>query len=454
MSQQKITKDFRKKIEQQINAGKPQNKTNPYGNEEQEHRQAQGLAKPVPAQQDDFRFEERIGHLQREAGQERRVIVNLEDNLLSEEALENLYQYEQLLPPDTEDKQYEQEEKDLIVENLENQAEQYEYSKQLFELDDNVYVPWHCNRLVRSSNLVETFSTLDEGSYLNEWKPANAELSFGSKTNYSQGLSVEKLSKRTGNMYNTYLLYLGIRKVRNDFPFPIGVTFGENSEESQRWIPLGNRDKIAGHGEFHAILPSNSKLEFPYKDLVCFKSGPEINHYYAQKYPSHFSSNLHEGISPTGGGMSLIPMKSPVAEYIFRSADKKGWNLPLPGSDSGSLGYFIVPRKVTAEALEDTKEIFDKYLKITNLSLLSVRFTKLNTSKLAKKDKDACLNSQDFNYEKHFGVSFELNSCHVFKDKYEDYMAEKDMVVRTHEAPGGGGIGDLGSVSYMGYHED
>ena len=354
------------------------------------------------------------------------LLRNIEDSLLSEEAQNDLQILHNLVPPDPEEQARDEEEKDIIVENLELQDSQAEYSRQLFQLEDSIYVPWNCNRLVRSCNFVEICSPIDDTLPLPEWRPVDYDSAFGSYDNYTQGLGVPKVDAKLGNLQNTYLLYLGIRNIRNDFPFPVGILFGE--VDGNEWKPLEKRTRVFGARDYHMILqPKTTVTSNDLKDVVCFKSGPEINHYYSQAYPSYFADNLDQAIKPTGRNMTLIPERNPVIEYIFKSASKWGWNLPQLGTDASTAGYFMVENSVAQQAIQDTREIFNRYLKITNLETLSIRFVKFDKTTLYARDKEIELGTQ--NGDKLYGITFELNSVHVFKDRYSSLDKDEEDVM-------------------------
>jgi hypothetical protein len=327
-----------------------------------------------------------------------------------------------------------QEERDDILLALDRRQETAEYSRTLLDMHNTTYVPSNCNRLVVSHNLVEACGPLHNNSRDMVWKPTDAALAFGSGTDYAQGNDVAPLDYMAGNLENTFMLEVSISCVRNDFPYSVGVTFGTmvtHKNKTTEWEPLEGGSVVSGHTKYHAILPRLHAARMGGgNERVCFRSKHTLDHYFGKRFPSFYSGNLDLGISGTARGMKLIPLHSPVTDYILQFAGegegKRGWPHPtLAEEGTHASGFFVCDGAVVSTALEEVGKIFDTYMKISDLGEFQVRLERLNSSEVGKADaaKAGAVQqalSYDIQEQDNLCVSFLMSTTHVFKDRNRD----------------------------------
>jgi hypothetical protein len=289
------------------------------------------------------------------------------------------------------------------VETLKDIRNAHVYSSELSETYEQFYCPLYCNRITHSRLHYDATISSDKSTIV---KVNSAFLQSG--TDYAQGDCPVFTDSPRGNLKNTFLLSVTLKRVTNTADYPIAVMIGSCQKKFEAFS--GNSVKILRPEKsktlqyVHEVIPPKASGT----DLVLYTSDYEINNPFAMDYPWLTSEKevIRQNILSVSKS-DYVPFNSPVAKWIFQHAAKYDWVLPQETQRLANEKdhYLVMPKTMVDIAVSNISQTM-KRLEIRDLTHFALELMPLTDStKTAEKGKEV-------------NVSMSLQVKHVFRERY------------------------------------
>lgn len=294
-----------------------------------------------------------------------------------------------------------------IVENIKQVQriqDNMEFSQFFLKRATAACVPSFCTRLHHAYVHIEMCGEDRAGSVL-DWKPMNAQTTFGSYMDWAQGHNIPHSSTREGNLQNTYLIQASLKHVRSTYPCAVAVLLGEapqstNAGTRDRFKPYNNRKWQTDIGAsaqlahedptaFHVIIPPNYTGE---ENLVAYSSRYEINDPMAMDFPNLtadkeaiMANTMHVKANNTrAAGFHFVRKDDAILRHIFLHGN---YILPgdMPTLDQNTQGgTYKVKASVYEKAVDDLSANIEAKYPVRNLEQFKIRMIPLSDGPAGK----------------------------------------------------------------------
>jgi hypothetical protein len=200
---------------------------------------------------------------------------------------------------------------------------------------------------------------------------------FGSYTDWAQGSVVYTLDVKGGKLSNVYLINACFTSITSNYPGALGIQIGEVDEKG-KFTPFSQREIYVNAeyntGEnietYHYIIPPKCVTHEP---KSVYRSTSNVNNSYGMTY-THLTEDerdIARGCQVMGQTHRLVPVRSPITQYIFEEAPIPAENLPKRSVDDDN--YFKVPNNLYMFAVSELKKIIRMFLPVHDLNKLALR---------------------------------------------------------------------------------
>ncbi len=262
-----------------------------------------------------------------------------------------------------------------------------EYSKALQDIGKTGTVPMNICKTVESNLWIEA---KPEGTNMSEMIYKFDDIKCIQSTNaYAQGQNIPISDELKGNAKNAFVFEVDVCYIDSTFPCPVGIEIGQIDLNGQ-FVPYENAHaSLGGFQRFHGIIYPNFRgvLSPP---LALYRSGHEINEPYGAKYPwlTADPSVIATGYRPLKENISLLPVSSPLLEWIFENAHLHGWpsaddnssqktEHTLPTESKDSTGYYKLHNNVFKTALTAVRNKAKYLIRARDLTMFAIRLSPL-----------------------------------------------------------------------------
>lgn len=293
---------------------------------------------------------------------------------------------------------------DNNVKTLKHVNEAHVYSSELSETYEQFYCPLYCNRIAHSRLHYDATISTDKPTVVK--LPSIFLQSF---TDYAQGDAPIVTDTPRGNLKNTFLLSVRMKRVVSTADFPIAVRIGSCEKKfddfTGKAVKVLRPEKTKHHlTHMHEVIPPKSSGV----ELTLYTSDYEINNTFAMEYPWLTADKdvIRKGIL-TIGKSEYVPFHSPVAKWVYQNGAKYDWVLPDKTEKLAHMDdYFIVMQKIWVDVAVSHIAETMKRLEIRDLTHFALELIPL-TDMIKTTDK-----------AKEVYVSLSLYVKHVFRDRY------------------------------------